>query len=43
MKASEIKLNETWRTALHEEFDKPYFDSLVNFLKSEKAKKQQNL
>lgn len=33
----EVKINETWKQALKEEFSKPYFEQVVAFLKTEKA------
>ena len=33
----EVRIEESWKNALAEEFGKPYFDSLVRFLHSEKA------
>ncbi len=30
-----IKIEESWKAALHEEFDKPYFNKLTDFVKSE--------
>jgi uracil-DNA glycosylase len=32
-----IKIEESWKKALSEQFDQPYFTTLVNFLKQEKA------
>ena len=32
-----IQIEESWRTALHDEFEKPYFSALGDFLKAEKA------
>ena len=29
----EVKLNQSWKEALKDEFEKPYFDSLVSFVK----------
>lgn len=34
---SEIKLQEQWKSLLSEEFEKPYFQELISFLKREKA------
>ncbi len=31
----DVKIAESWKTALQEEFDKPYFSQLVDFVKSE--------
>ena len=33
----EVKIEQSWKSALADEFDKPYFASLVNFLRQEKA------
>lgn len=33
----EVKIEQTWKQALQEEFDKPYFAGLVRFLHEEKA------
>lgn len=33
----EVKIEQSWKSALADEFDKPYFGSLVNFLRQEKA------
>ena len=33
----EVRIEESWKNALAEEFGKPYFESLVRFLHSEKA------
>ena len=30
-----VKIEESWRKRLQEEFDKPYFEKLVAFVKSE--------
>lgn len=30
-----VKIEESWRQRLQEEFDKPYFERLVSFVKSE--------
>lgn len=35
-----VRLEESWKNALAEEFGKPYFESLVRFLHSEKASGQ---
>lgn len=35
---TKVKIEESWRTALQTEFDQPYFTTLIQFLKSEKAK-----
>ena len=32
-----VKIEQSWKEALAEEFGKPYFESLVNFLRQEKA------
>ena len=32
-----VKIEQSWKEALEEEFSKPYFESLVNFLREEKA------
>ena len=36
MELQKIKINESWKQVLKDEFDKPYFNSLVEFLKTEK-------
>ncbi len=33
-----VKIEESWRKALQKEFDQPYFNTLIQFLKSEKNK-----
>lgn len=33
----EVKIEKSWKKALEEEFEKPYFESLVRFLHQEKA------
>ena len=33
----EVKIEQSWKSALADEFDKPYFESLVNYLRQEKA------
>jgi uracil-DNA glycosylase len=33
----DVKIEQSWKEALAEEFSKPYFESLVNFLREEKA------
>ena len=33
----DVKINDFWKQALKEEFEKPYFGQIVNFLKTEKA------
>ncbi|MCI1785497.1 MAG: uracil-DNA glycosylase [Bacteroidales bacterium] len=33
----EVRIEDSWKKALQDEFDKPYFASLVNFLHEEKA------
>lgn len=33
----DVKIEQSWKTALTEEFGKPYFESLVRFLHNEKA------
>jgi len=33
----DVKIESSWKTALQEEFDKPYFADVVNFVKAEKA------
>ena len=33
----DVKIEQSWKEALKAEFDKPYFDGLVNFLHEEKA------
>lgn len=37
MPAPAVKINEQWKTALEEEFAKPYFRNLIAFLKQEKS------
>ena len=32
-----VKINDSWKQVLKEEFEKPYFDQIVNFLKTERA------
>ncbi len=34
---SQVKIEESWKKALNEEFEKPYFQTLVTYLKNEKA------
>lgn len=34
---SNVRIEESWKNALTEEFDQPYFETLVNFIKKEKA------
>ncbi|MCA0132792.1 uracil-DNA glycosylase [Winogradskyella alexanderae] len=34
----DVKIDQSWRAVLQEEFDKPYFKDLVHFVKSEYAK-----
>ena len=34
----EVKINESWKSQLQSEFDKPYFESLTNFVKHEYSK-----
>lgn len=34
---SQVKIEESWKLKLAEEFEQPYFQSLIQFLKSEKA------
>ena len=36
----EVRIEESWKNALADEFGKPYFESLVRFLHSEKAEGQ---
>ena len=36
MSTSTIQIENTWKTALHDEFDKPYFSELKRFLAAEK-------
>ena len=31
----EVKINESWKSQLQVEFDKPYFESLTDFIKHE--------
>ena len=33
----DVKINDTWKAVLKEEFEKPYFAEIVHFLKTEKA------
>ena len=33
-----VKIEESWKAVLHEEFKKPYFDALTSFVKDEYAK-----
>jgi uracil-DNA glycosylase len=33
----DVKINDSWKQVLKEEFEKPYFEQIVNFLKTEKA------
>ena len=33
----DVKINDSWKQVLKEEFEKPYFDQIVNFLKTERA------
>ena len=33
----EVRIENSWKEALAEEFGKPYFESLVHFLREEKA------
>ena len=33
----DVKIEQSWKTALAGEFEKPYFESLVHFLRAEKA------
>lgn len=35
-----VKLSESWKQYLHEEFEKPYFQQLINFVKEEYASTQ---
>lgn len=37
MAAPNVKLEPSWKEALSEEFEKPYFSTLINFIKEEKA------
>ena len=34
---SQVKIEESWKEALKEEFEKPYFQTLVSYLKNEKT------
>ena len=36
MNPDHVQIENTWKTALAEEFEKPYFDQIANFLKVEK-------
>lgn len=38
MSATKIKIEESWKTALANEFEQPYFQTLVQFIKQEKTK-----
>lgn len=38
MESTKVKIEESWRVALQSEFDQPYFKTLIQFLKGEKAK-----
>lgn len=40
MKKTTVKIEESWRIALQSEFDQPYFQALIQFLKAEKAQKK---
>lgn len=33
----DVKINDSWKQVLKEEFEKPYFDQIVNFLKTERS------
>lgn len=35
---ADVKIEPSWKVVLEEEFNKPYFETLVSFLKEEKAK-----
>lgn len=37
---SNVKIEKSWHDVLHEEFDKPYFESLINFVRHEYATKR---
>ena len=37
MSKTNVKIEESWKTALQSEFDQPYFNALIQFLKKEKA------
>ncbi len=37
MATSNVQINEEWKEALADEFAKPYFQNLINFIKQEKA------
>ena len=37
MSATQVKIEESWKTALASEFEQPYFQALVQFIKQEKA------
>ncbi len=37
MTASDVKIHQSWKEHLSEEFEKPYFESLVSFVKTEYA------
>lgn len=37
MASPSVQINEEWKTALNEEFSKPYFKNLIAFLKQEKS------
>lgn len=34
---SNVRIEESWKNVLSEEFEKPYFEALVNFIKKEKS------
>ncbi len=34
---ADVKIEATWKAALHGQFDQPYFEKLIHFLKAEKA------
>lgn len=40
VEAMKVKIEESWRRRLQEEFDKPYFEQLVAFVRSEYARAQ---
>ena len=36
-KKLDVKINDSWKQVLKQEFEKPYFDQIVNFLKTERS------
>jgi uracil-DNA glycosylase len=35
--SNQVAIAESWKPVLQQEFNKPYFDALIDFLKQEKA------